>query len=182
MWVLAVILHALYYISPAYAANAFAMVFGGGKPIDFGRNFKDGRRILGDGKTWRGLAFGLLFGYLFGLLWYLLSQSGPLDAVYLDAFDFRITDPFFGLYLASGALLADMAKSFFKRRLGIKRGQPLWGVDQLDLVVGGLAFAYLFAPTFIIWEEALFLLMITPAMHLFGNFIGYKSKVKDVWW
>jgi len=182
MWILAVILHALYYISPAYAANSFALLLGGGKPIDSGKNFRDGRRILGDGKTWRGLFVGLLFGFLFGLMWYFFSQSGPLNEVYYGIFDFRITDPFFGFYLATGALLADIIKSFFKRRLGIKRGRPFWGVDQLDFVLGALLFAYLLAPTFIILEEFIFLIIITPAMHLFGNLLGYKSKIKDVWW
>jgi CDP-2,3-bis-(O-geranylgeranyl)-sn-glycerol synthase len=125
MWILALILHSLYYISPAYAANAFA-VFGGGKPIDFGRSWR-GKRILGDGKTWRGLLIGVLAGILLGLLWFYLSKSSPLNEVYYGVFDFRITDPFFGFYLGFGALFGDLVKSFFKRQLGKARGSPWWG-------------------------------------------------------
>jgi CDP-2,3-bis-(O-geranylgeranyl)-sn-glycerol synthase len=180
MWILALILHALYYIGPAYCANSLA-VFGGGKPVDFGKNFSDGKRILGDGKTWMGLLIGLVFGTLFGLMWFYLSQSWPLNGVYYG-FDFRISDPLFGLYLAAGALVGDMVASFFKRRLGLKRGEALWGVDQLDFVFGALVFAYLFAPTFITWEEFIALLIITPAFHLMGNLIAYAVKKKDVWW
>ncbi len=180
MWILGVILHALYYISPAYCANAFA-VFGFGPPVDGGRSWR-GKRILGDGKTWGGLLIGTTAGTLFGLMWYLLSQSGPLAQVYYNVFDFRIPDPLFGMYLALGALAGDMTASFVKRRLGIERGRPLWGVDQLDFVFGALAIAYLFVPTFIIPEEFIALLIITPLMHLAGNQIAYLSNRKKERW
>jgi len=179
MWILGVILHSLYYISPAYCANSFA-VFGGGKPVDFGRTWK-GKRIFGDGKTWRGLIIGIIAGALFGLMWFYLSKSGPLNDVYY-VFDFKITDPFFGLYLALGAMVGDLTNSFVKRRLGFKPGQAFWGFDQWNLVFGGLLFAYAFAPTFIIWEEFVALLFITFAIHLLGNYIAFITKRKKVWW
>lgn len=173
-------MHSLYYISPAYCANAFA-VFGGGKPIDFGRSWR-GKRIFGDSKTWRGLAIALVAGTLFGLLWFYLSKSGPLGQVYYGAFDFRITDPFFGLYLAAGAMLGDLLNSFLKRRLGMAPGQPLWGFDQLNLIFGGLLVAYFLAPTFITAEELVALIIITFAIHLLGNQIAYCTKKKRVRW
>lgn len=180
MWLLGVILHTLYYISPAYCANAFA-VFGGGKPIDFGKSWR-GKRILGNGKTWRGLFIGVFGGFLFGLMWYFLSQSGPLNEVYYNVFDFRITDPFFGLYLGFGALFGDIIASFFKRRLGLKRGAPLWGVDQLDLVFGALLFAYIFAPTFLILQEIVALIILTLVIHIIANQIAYYTKRKKERW
>ena len=180
MWILAALLHSIYYISPGYCANAFA-VFGGGTPLDFGRSFR-GARILGDGKTWRGLFVGMLAGLLFGLMWFFLSSSGPLSQTYYGVFDFKIADPLFGLYLGAGALIGDIVASFFKRRLGLARGAPLWGVDQLDLVFGALLFAYAFAPTWIVWEEFAILLVLTPAIHLIGNQIAYHTKKKDVRW
>jgi CDP-2,3-bis-(O-geranylgeranyl)-sn-glycerol synthase len=179
MWILALILHSLYYISPAYCANAFA-IFGGGKPVDFGKSWR-GKRIFGDGKTWRGLIIGIIAGSLFGLLWHFLSQFPPLSETYF-VFDFRITDPFFGLYLSVGAMIGDLANSFLKRRLGLKRGAPFWGLDQWNLVLGGLLMAYLFAPTFIIAEQFIALLVITFAIHLTGNQIAYMMKRKKVRW
>lgn len=180
MWLLAVILHSLYYISPAYCSNAFA-VFGGGTPVDFGKSWR-GKRIFGDGKSWRGLVIGLIAGTIFGLVWFHLSQSGPLNAVYFNAFDFRITDPLFGLYLSVGAMVGDLANSFIKRRLGLRRGAPFWGFDQWNLVFGSLLIAYFFAPTFIIWEEFVALLVLTFAIHLIGNQIAYHTKRKKVRW
>ena len=48
MWmIIANIISALYFIFPAYCANAAALIFGGGPPIDAGREFLDGRPILG---------------------------------------------------------------------------------------------------------------------------------------
>src|SRR2546425_163624 len=58
----------LWFFLPAYVANPMAVVFGGGAPIDLGRTFRDGERLFGDGKTWRGLVGGTLAGALLGLL------------------------------------------------------------------------------------------------------------------
>src|SRR5437667_105251 len=57
---LAAIPQALWFFLPAYVANPMAVVFGGGTPIDFGRTLRDGERLFGDGKTWRGVVGGLL--------------------------------------------------------------------------------------------------------------------------
>ena len=53
---------------PAYLPNPTAALFGGGTPIDLGRNYSDGRRFFGDGKTYRGLILGVLAGIVVGLL------------------------------------------------------------------------------------------------------------------
>ena len=60
-----IIFQAFWFILPAYVANASAKLIGGGIPVDFGKTWKDGKRILGDGKTWRGLLFGafMIFSY-----------------------------------------------------------------------------------------------------------------------
>ena len=56
----------LWLYLPGFLANTFAMMWGkwlpktgyGPWPIDGGKNWKDGNRILGDGKTWNGLIGG----------------------------------------------------------------------------------------------------------------------------
>lgn len=72
MDILPAIVLAFWFILPAYAANGLAVVFGKGsrlnKPLDFGHNFIDKRRIFGDGKTFRGLIGGVAFGTLIGAL------------------------------------------------------------------------------------------------------------------
>ncbi len=79
MDILPSIILAFWFILPAYAANGLAVVFGRGqrlnKPLDFGRNFIDKRRILGDGKTIRGLIGGTAFGTLIGALQFISGEQ-----------------------------------------------------------------------------------------------------------
>ncbi|HET6399618.1 MAG TPA: CDP-archaeol synthase, partial [Candidatus Thermoplasmatota archaeon] len=61
------ILHALWLFLPAYVAN-MSPVFSAkllprwNAPMDGGRTSKDGKRVLGPGKTWRGLVGGIVAG------------------------------------------------------------------------------------------------------------------------
>lgn len=62
---------ALWYILPAYAANGLAVIFGRGErfnvPLDLGKNFIDGKRLFGDGKTLRGFVGGVMAGTFVGM-------------------------------------------------------------------------------------------------------------------
>ena len=62
------IAQSLYFIFPAYCANAIPVLFGGGLPIDFGKNFVDGKPLFGAHKTFRGFFSGLLIGTLIGIV------------------------------------------------------------------------------------------------------------------
>ena len=64
--ILEILIQALWIIFPAYVANGSAVLVGGGTTVDFGKNWKDGKRILGDGKTWRGLFVGTFVGMTCG--------------------------------------------------------------------------------------------------------------------
>jgi len=64
---LALIELAIWFGLPAWIANASPVLGGGGRAIDGGRFYRDGRRILGDGKTIRGFIVGIIFGVLTGL-------------------------------------------------------------------------------------------------------------------
>jgi CDP-diglyceride synthetase len=80
-------------------------------PIDGGYTLRDGQRLLGAHKTWRGLLSGIaataLVGMIFGLpIW----VGGGFGAV---------------------SLAADAASSMFKRRLRLKSGTEVIGLDQL---------------------------------------------------
>src|SRR5437879_10217283 len=64
---LGIFLDALLFIGPSYVANAAPLLLGGGTPLDGGRNFLDGERILGAHKTVRGLFAGIIAGSAIGL-------------------------------------------------------------------------------------------------------------------
>jgi len=154
---------AIWFILPAYFANAAPVVLGGGPPLDMGKKFLDGRRILGDGKTARGFVGGLIVGTIVGLLQGV--ARAPLREYLL-----------LGFLLALGALLGDLASSFVKRRLGIERGGAAPGLDQLSFVVAALILA---SPVKVPpWQVIAVILIITPPIHLATNFVGYKLGLK----
>lgn len=153
------IAEAIYFFLPAYVANTLPGIFGGGTPLDFGRTFYDGRRLLGDGVTIRGFLVGVAGGSVVGAL------QGDL---------------LLGFVLSFGALAGDAVSSFLKRRLGFERGAPVPLLDQLNFVVGALVLASFF--TDIPRDYIIILFIITPFGHLTVNRIGYHLKIKDVPW
>jgi len=156
---------AIWFILPAYVANATPVVLGGGTPIDGGRLFRDGHPIFGSGKTIRGFVAGLVAGSIVGVLQGLVA--GQAYTYYVPL----------GLLLALGALIGDLLGSFIKRRLNIPRGGAAPVLDQLGFVV----FALLLASPVMLprWEVILTIFIITPPIHLATNFVGYKLGFKS---
>ena len=178
---------ALWFFLPAYVANPMAVVFGGGTPIDFGRTLRDGERLFGDGKTWRGLAGGVASGALLGLI-----LSTFVDFLTPDtgwSFGDGPTALGVSALLAFGALLGDLYGAFVKRRLHKPRGARTPVLDQYDFALGALGVAAL-VPA---WSEerffqgdALFgllaIILITPALHRAVNIVGYRiGKKREPW-
>ncbi|HIQ39179.1 MAG TPA: CDP-2,3-bis-(O-geranylgeranyl)-sn-glycerol synthase [Methanothermococcus okinawensis] len=173
-----ILFNSLIYILPAYVANAAACVFGGGTPVDLGRYFLDGRRILGDGVTYRGFFFGLLCGCITATFESILLN---LDIVGTSEFYYNLFKCIYvGFLLSLGALFGDMVGSFIKRRLGIERGKPAPLLDQLDFVVFAMLFAYPFAPLTL--DMVVTILVITPVIHLSSNIVAYLLGIKNMWW
>jgi CDP-2,3-bis-(O-geranylgeranyl)-sn-glycerol synthase len=158
------IVEALKFIFPAYCANGAPVLGGGGKPMDFGKNFVDGKRVFGTNKTFRGFFVGLAIGI----------AVGAMECV---AFGFPWL---FAVLTPLGALLGDLTAAFIKRRLSIAPGGLLPVVDQIDFVVGALVFALPLA--MVTWQLAITVLLITPPIHLSTNFVAYKLKLKKHPW
>jgi len=157
--------HALYFILPAYCANAAPVIFGGGTPIDFGKNFLDGKPIFGSHKTIRGFFAGLIVGTLVGF-----GQNA--------AFQFNVL---LGFVLSLGALVGDLFDSFIKRRLGFPPGSSFPIADQLDFVVGALLFSLMVSPLPPV-HIILIVLIITPPIHLVTNLLAFLLGVKSTPW
>lgn len=155
---------AIWFIIPAYVANAMPVVLGGGSPIDGNRKFVDGRPIFGQGKTIRGFIAGLIAGSIVGVL-----QGTALGQLY--AYSLR------GFLLTLGALLGDLLGSFIKRRLNVPRGTAAPVLDQLGFVIFSLL---LVSPVVLpSWDVVLTILIITLPIHLTTNFAGYKLGLKS---
>lgn len=198
----------------AYLANTGAMLFGKWIPektgiqvivIDGGRNYSDGHRLLGDGKSWNGLiGGGIVSGLLFMLahkLWNSNGANAPLvdPLLYADSNDWfwliesdnsgLIAAFTMGFVLGFACMVGDMCGSFIKRRRGLKReGDQSSEAPLLDTIPFAIA---IFITSFILFdgqiithhnlvEEILFLLLVTPIIHRLFNVIGYKFGLKDV--
>jgi len=165
--------HALYFIFPAYCANATPVIFGGGHPLDAGRTFLDGKPIFGSHKTIRGFFSGIIVGTLVGFLQTLLSQY------FLFQYDARFRyDALLGFMLSLGALVGDLVESFIKRRLGLPPGSSLPIADQLDFVAGAFLFSLpILPPSLLI---LIIIVIVTPPIHfltnLLANVFGVKRK------
>ncbi len=167
MDIILLIFAALKFIFPAYCANATPVLAGGGAKMDFGKNFIDGKRIFGNNKTFRGFFFGWAVGIGVGLVEGLV-------------FGFQNYPVLFSVFIPLGALLGDLTGAFIKRRIGIAPGGLLPIVDQVDFVVGAIVFSI---PLSIIsWQLTVTVLLITPPIHLFTNYLAYKMKLKRNPW
>lgn len=175
------ILKTIWLLLPAYTPNNFAVVFGGGTPIDLGKTFIDGRRILGDGKTIRGFVAGVLGGLLVAHVQLIvepilnfkiysnLSYTQFLQLVFLLAF---------------GSMVGDSVGSFIKRRFGFERGKSFPILDQLTFLIVAYLFASL-SPVFkflFTLDIIVLSILITPLLHLITNVLAYMVKLKEVPW
>jgi CDP-2,3-bis-(O-geranylgeranyl)-sn-glycerol synthase len=104
----------IYIYLPAYIANATPVILNGGGALDRGRNWVDGKPMLGDHKTVWGTLSGLAAGFLVGL-----AQRNVVR----------------GVLLAVGAIGGDLIVSFFKRRFDLKPGALLPVADQMGFIV-----------------------------------------------
>ncbi|OQB39205.1 MAG: hypothetical protein BWY05_00090 [Euryarchaeota archaeon ADurb.Bin165] len=170
---------AIWVMLPAYLPNNIAALTGGGMPVDLGKNWSDGKRILGDGKTIRGFAGGVAAGVLIGAIQVHAEMSG-----YVPWFPSHTM--WAVILLSFGSLSGDMVKSFFKRRRGIDRGGEWLLVDQYDFVAGALLLTLAGDPGWVFNTFSLPLLaailVLTPLLHRTVNIIGYKVGLKKVPW
>jgi len=164
-----IIIEALKFVFPAYCANAVPVIVGGGPPLDFGRNFLDGRPVFGKNKTFRGFFSGLAVGAVAGL-----AETA--------VFGFQSFPALLGVLLPFGALMGDLMGAFLKRRIGLAPGELLPVIDQTDFIIGALLLSLPVSLPLLSWEIVLTVLIITPPVHLLTNFAAYKLGLKRNPW
>lgn len=149
----------IYLYLPAYLANAAPVILGGGRPLDGGRTWLDGRPLLGGHKTVRGTLSGLAVGILVGL-----AQGKPL----------------MGVLLSIGTIGGDITISFIKRRIGLEPGALFPVADQLGFIVFAVALASLVEP--MTWERVVTILVATFPIHFLTNVFAWLLKLKSDPW
>lgn len=160
------------FLLPPYVANAAPVVFGGGVPVDFGMAAWDGKRLLGDGKTWKGLIVGIVSGVLVGYAEAALTGNSMFA--------------FLALLSSTGAMLGDILGSFIKRRLDYERGRPSLLMDQLLFILLAIVLAYpilaMMLPQVLTLESIVLVLIVTYVLHRTMNIIANKIGLKKVPW
>jgi len=170
--------YALWFILPAYIANAFPVVFGGGLAIDMGKKLPDGKPIFGSHKTVRGFLTGLIAGVLTSMVQTVALPKNRWSDFVLP-FQFNVL---IGSMIALGALMGDLVHSFIKRRMGLAEGSPLPVADQLDFVLGAILFSLPVSGSPPPLPTVVLVIVITPPLHLLTNFIAYMLGVKKTAW
>jgi CDP-2,3-bis-(O-geranylgeranyl)-sn-glycerol synthase len=169
----------LVFLSPAYAANASPLFLSGLlkklHPLDLNKKFFDGQRILGDGKTIEGTAFGFLVGIIYFSIFLFVDKSLNILHLYHSYLE--------GLLIVSGAMIGDIIGSFVKRRLKMKQGDMLPVFDQVGFVIFAYVFyLFVFPPPlnlppmgFIVYVS-----LITFFVHILTNLAAFKFGIKYV--
>jgi len=162
------------FMLPIYVANSIPVLLGGGMRLDLGKDFPDGRPVLGEGKTIRGFVVGVAGG----------SVAGGLLALYYPLAWFSIPSLQFwgGALMALGTMTGDAFGSFIKRRLGIESGRPFL-LDTALFLAFALAFAAVFvAPSLYSLPNLVFMFGLTIVLHPATNFIANRLGLKKVPW
>ena len=157
------------------------------KPIDFGKNFTDGRRIFGDNKTWKGMLGYILFNTLFSVLWGFACQGKALHDLNFFYQYHENTIPFnllIGVLLGLGYSLFELPNSFLKRRLGIEPGKTMKGwqkvlfvfLDQADSIFGCVLVVCLFHPL-PVWFYFVYVI-VGAVTHIIFNMLLYFAHLR----
>jgi CDP-2,3-bis-(O-geranylgeranyl)-sn-glycerol synthase len=172
-----------FFYLPAGVANMspvfFQRAFGGlAVPVDFGWTIA-GEPVFGAHKTWRGLITATLFGGIF----FYFEQYLVLHVDFMSSwvpFDMSKFPWWFGFLFAFGAIMGDLVKSFFKRRMRIPPGDTWFPFDQIDFVLGAsLILGFFVEITTVMW---VILISFGTIMHIVGNHAGYWLGIKNSPW
>lgn len=132
-----------------------------GRPVDAGLVLRDGYRLFGKSKTWRGLIAALVVtppgAWLLGLGWGL------------------------GFTVALGAMAGDLIASFTKRRMGLPSSASVPLLDHVPetfipvlLVAGALGLAWLDLGVLVL-SFAVLDLLLTPLLKRLSSLRGRKT-------
>ena len=157
------------------------------KPMDMGKNFRDGKRIFGDNKTWKGFIGYLIFDTVSTVIWGIVCHSSGIDHLnyfYINHENTFLFNLMVGFLLGLGYALFELPNSFLKRRLDITPGKTISGawriffifLDQADSIFGCALVVWLFYDLGI----GLYLLyvLVGALTHIIMNVLLYLCRLR----
>jgi len=167
--VVSIIIKSLYFFLPVYFANMAPVLF---KWLPFKKPIS--KKVFGRNKTWRGIIVAILTGGIVFWIQKIMFNAGFVSLAVIDYHDFPV---YYGFLLGTGAILGDLVKSYYKRKVGIKPGDSWLFFDQEDFVIGAILFSFFYyvPPIEIIFT----VFLISPILHIVTNFIGYHLKIRE---
>lgn len=127
------------------------------QPVDGNRLWSDGRPVLGQSKTWRGLVSGCLACALFSL-------SIGLGFLFGALFGFL-------------GLLGDMVSSFIKRRMGLQSSARALALDQIPEAALPMALAVFWLP--VGWGSALLVIILFTLSNILFSPLLHRLGIRD---
>ena len=171
----------IYFLLPAAAANIIPVLVKNNfkilsYPLDLKAKFFDGKRVLGDHKTFRGVIFAVIAAVIAVLIQRELHDNYLLNALSLVNYQ-EINIWLFGTLIGLGVMLGDSLGSFAKRRLDIKPGKSFYLVDQIGSAIGlGILVLPIYVPS---WKIFIYLILIWTLGHFIIKYLGYLIGIDD---
>ena len=186
MDIILLILQSIYFAIPAYLANMAPVIVKKyrfleslNKPIDQNMIFVDKKPLFGSHKTYRGLFVAILFGILAAYLQRLLLQIPFFSRISILDYSNPLL---IGFLLGLGAILGDLIKSFFKRRVSIQPGKKFIPFDQIDFIIGAFLLAWPFYHSVITISVFIVSVAASFCLHIIVNHTAYFLKIRKERW
>jgi hypothetical protein len=157
-------------------------------PMDNGRLLADGKRLLGDNKTWKGfwgmVVFTALTTTAFHSIVIIYPAANNWSLLPFDLYQFPWEPLLYGAIWGLAYVLAELPNSYIKRRLNIGAGENANGlkgaffliVDQADSVLGCVIVMPLFCDLTL--GQAIGMLVLGTIVHLLVNMMLFVVNLK----
>ena len=159
------------------------------RPMDGGILLRDGKRLFGDNKTWKGFV-GMVAATSFWLAvagWLATNVPGihGLSLIPFEELELPFNAWFLGAFWGLVYVLAELPNSFLKRRIDIPPGRNATGLkglfflvfDQADSVIGCALVLFLFSS--ITWLDGAVLVLLGSFVHYITNLGLYVVRLKE---
>ena len=158
------------------------------KPMDGGKELKDGKRIFGNNKTWLGfftmIGCSIVTHTVWGLICRLFTDMQNMNQLYLCYENTLLYNIIVGAIMGAAYMIFELPNSFIKRRLDIPDGKTERGlkgklffvIDQLDSMFGVIL--VLAVASKISLLQYINYVLLGGLTHICVNLVLYKLKIR----